>query len=481
MSDNVTPFKPPKKKGDPVGYDVDAINAEYALILIGDRALVLREELDAGSSSLGAGSSAARQGYRLLSVDGFRTWTANRLAKIDGDTVPCSKLWLADPRRRQYSGLVFCPPPDEPPDGVYNLWRGFAVEPRPGDCSLYKKHLLENVCRGNPALADWVFGWFAQIVQQPGRRVGTSLVLRGKEGTGKTIVGEIVGRLFPSHYLLVDDPRYVTGQFNAHLTACLLLQADEGFWAGDKAAEGRLKGLVTAREQQIERKGLEPITVANHVRLMVSSNHDWVVPVGLEGRRFTVVDVGDGHMQDREYFGALWRQCGEDPAGQAALLHELLTFDLSRINLGRVEATDALLEQKLASLGDVESWWFECLRRGAIPQGGSDWPTTISTRATMASFRSHAEAVGLKRRAAETQVGLALRKLLKPVEPPPGQVYPWRKREYTEVPVDDGFGGTRMETRRDWVYRLPSLEDCRQAFEVLACQRVSWDEEDEDG
>ena len=71
-------------------------------------------------------------------------------------------------------------------------------------------------------------------------RAGTAIVLRGLMGTGKTVLGDVMGSLVAPHYFLVDDPRYVTGQFNAHMSACLLLQADEAVWARDKTAEGRL-------------------------------------------------------------------------------------------------------------------------------------------------------------------------------------------------------------------------------------------------
>lgn len=43
------------------------------------------------------------------------------------------------PQRREYAGLVFAPGRDVP--GYFNLWRGFAVEPRPGDCSKFLAHL----------------------------------------------------------------------------------------------------------------------------------------------------------------------------------------------------------------------------------------------------------------------------------------------------------------------------------------------------
>src|SRR6202012_4096188 len=145
------------------------------------------------------------------------------------------------------------------------------------------------------------FGFFAQMVQRPRERLGIALVMRGKMGSGKTKVGEVIGALFPRHWFLVDDPRYVTGQFNAHMMSCLLLQADEAVWAGDKAAEGRLKGLITSRTQMIESKGIDPVQVANFVRVIMTSNEGWVVPAGVDERRFLVLDVGSGCEQNHAY------------------------------------------------------------------------------------------------------------------------------------------------------------------------------------
>ena len=97
----------------------------------------------------------------------------------------------------------------------------------------------------------------------------------------------------------------MTGQFNAHMASCLLLQADEAIWAGDKAVEGRLKGLITAPMQQIEAKGIDPIRLDNFVRLIMTSNEDWVVPAGKDERRFAVLDVDPRCAQNHEYFAEM--------------------------------------------------------------------------------------------------------------------------------------------------------------------------------
>ena len=44
-------------------------------------------------------------------------------------------------------------------------------------------------------------------------------------------------------------------RFNQHLKDALLVFVDEGFWAGDKTAEGILKGMVTEKYFMCEPKG----------------------------------------------------------------------------------------------------------------------------------------------------------------------------------------------------------------------------------
>jgi Family of unknown function (DUF5906) len=264
----------------------------------------------------------------------------------DEKFIPLAKHWLQHPQRRQYEGLVFSPKRDRP--RYYNLWKGFAVKPRSGDCMKFITHVFENICRNDEALFDWVICWLADIVQHPDKKSGTSLALRGKMGIGKTKFGQVFGSLLGSHYVSVSDPRYVTGQFNSHLVSCLLLHADEGFWAGDKRAEGKLKDLVTGAKHFIEYKGKEAVRVDNYVRLLVSGNPDWIVPAGFDERRFAVLDVGDAHMEDYPYFAAIDTEM--DNGGREALLDLLPDIDLSSINLRKIPKTAALLEQKLASL-----------------------------------------------------------------------------------------------------------------------------------
>ena len=113
---------------------------------------------------------------------------------------------MQHPERRQYQGIV-CNPEQEV-EGYYNLWRGFAVEPIEGDCSLYLQHIQDNIASGNEQLYTYILAWMADAVQHPGQRPGVSLVLRGKQGVGKGVFVTQFGKLFGRHFKHLTKPRH---------------------------------------------------------------------------------------------------------------------------------------------------------------------------------------------------------------------------------------------------------------------------------
>jgi hypothetical protein len=320
-----------------------------------------------------------------------------------------------------------------------------------------RDHMLTNVCNGDEALFRWYLGWFAHLVQRPRERVGTALVMRGRMGVGKSKVGEVIGSLIAAHYFPVGDARYVTGNFNAHMASCLLLQAEEAVWAGDKAAEGRLKDLVTAEIQMIEQKSIDPIRLKNFVRLIMTSNEDWVVPAGKDERRFAVFDVHPRCAQSHDYFAEMERELAD--GGREALLADLLAFDLSKVNLRRIPMTGALLEQKFRSLDTVESWWLERLFDGVATRAASAWASEIPVDSLFDDYIAQAEKIGVKRKAEKTAFGMKLAKLV----PFLGKVR--RTLDNPEAPYD---------TRRPWHYALPPLDACRDHFAELVGQAIDW-------
>ena len=357
------------------------MNQEFSLVIVGKDPVILWTRPDAGDD----------EEIRFITIAAFKTISAHAWTSVMTASRLKSVTFANDGSESQpqffcrHRILSSADGQSGRPE-YYNLWRGYSVAPASqGSCDVFKDHLLTNVCHGDDEAFHWLFAWFAQRLQEPRNKPGTAIVFRGGMGVGKTIVGQIFGSLMKRHYVPADDPRYIVGNFNMHMATCLFLQADEAVWAGDKHAEGRLKGLITSTVQMIEAKGVDPVKLDNHLRLMMTSNSDWVVPAGKDERRFAIFDVAPHCAQRHEYFAEMLREM--ETGGRERLLYELLAFDLTTVNLRTIPKTAALLEQKIHSLDWSKVGYSKGSRMASRREGSAfglpssprkHWSTTIS-------------------------------------------------------------------------------------------------------
>jgi phage/plasmid-associated DNA primase len=367
-------------------------------------------------------------------------------------------IWWKNRQRREVQGIVFDPTREAVP-GYYNLWRGFAVEPIPGDWSLFQQHIREVIASGDEAIYQYTIHWMADCVQRPADKPGVTLVLRGDEGLGKGTFATQFGKLFGSHFKHITHSEHLVGRFNAHLVDALLVFADEAFWAGDKQAEGILKTMVTEETLNFEDKYIRAIPLANHIHIIIASNNEWVVPVGLKGRRFCVLDVSNTHEEDHDYFAAILAQMNQ--GGREALLYHLLyEVNLDGVNLRNFPRTSALFDQIQKSMKPVERFWFDRLNQGSfseIAPENLDWPESANISCT-ALYALYTEFIGNSRqKLSPSEFGKELRKCL----PPEGFVR-----------VQHRISGSKQ---RPYFYIFPPLADCRAHFQSQVKAPITWD------
>ena len=365
------------------------LNEEYAFIKAG--AFVLQETTDA----------KGRFCTIRLSPADMHAWFANKTLSIGDKAVPLSKVWMTSVNRREYDNVVFSPC-KEVPSRFYNLWRGFSVEPASSgshkSVDQFREHVLANVCGGSEELAHWLTAYFAHMVQKPWQKPLVALVFRGAKGVGKNALVERVGALLGKHFMVADDERYLLGNFNSHLEANLFFVLDEAAWAGDKRAEGKLKGLITGSQHVIERKGFEPYEVDNLTRVAIIGNEKWLVPASQDERRFAVFNVGNKRKQDRAFFESM--KSGMEGGGYSYLLRYLIDYNILGVDLNAAPSTQGLIDQKHASLDPLAEWWLDCLAGNSL--AGSDWegviPAVIPTNRLRQSFEVWARSRNIRSR-----------------------------------------------------------------------------------
>ena len=431
-----------KPKVDPV---TERLNQRHALVRHGAKTLVA--DFVGGRVDFGP-------------VEGLHALYANDLVPTGtkGAMIPASKHWLTRIGRRQYLGGIVFDPSGCGSEDALNLYTGLAVKPDFGQsCARILAHVHDVIAAGSDRHFKYIIGWLAHLVQRPEMKPGVALVLRGGKGAGKdtlaVIMGKIIGRKHVAHVIRSED---LTGRFNAPFATALLIHVEEAYWSGDASKKGTLQALITAPTQPIERKGIDRIEVDSFVRVMMTTNDEWAVPASEDERRYAVFDVSDVHRRDTDWFGSLYAEI--DGGGPSAFLAYLMSVDLSCFEIRAVPQTDALRDQKIASLRGVERWWFEVLDRGNPGELGefADWSGSIAVEkeALRSGYAAH---LRQSRHGGDPVDPAAFTKRLKMI-------------------LGGNLDATRprAEGERVNMFLLPSLATCRASFEKWLGASVVW-------
>ena len=297
--------------------------------------------------------------------DGFANVFASRYARTSEDKlISAGVAWRKSRTRREYDSIGYWPDDHGRPPKSYNLWQHWGIEPKRGDWSIINNHNLNVIARGDNDKAKYILDWCAHMVQRPWEKPGVALVLRGRKGTGKTLLTRILANTIGwPNTLITASGKKLFAQFNWQLADKLLIGAEEAFFAGNRELNDQLKHLITGEEIELEQKYGQRLSMKSLHRVIMTSNHDQVIAASDDERRYFVCDVSDKRRGDDPYFDPLVRVIrGEDKTTLAAFMHELQTRDIKDWKpeqAARKSPNSDLARQKLLSLEPPLQWLLE--------------------------------------------------------------------------------------------------------------------------
>ena len=154
-------------KDDDNGQILEELNQKFAIVPTGNKFTIVNETENETMF-------LAPSDFRLALQNRFAIDTTGKFPK----QIQASSWWLTHPERREYKSVDFVPTTEEQ-DGVFNMWKGFAAQPKGGleDIPLFHELLDEVICSGNEQWALYLWGWLAHMVQCPKEKPGVAIVL----------------------------------------------------------------------------------------------------------------------------------------------------------------------------------------------------------------------------------------------------------------------------------------------------------------
>jgi hypothetical protein len=330
----------------------DALNRRFFIVDVGSRPCVGEEV------------TVTDDRERTYTTFVFRSYEhfRDKFIKARNDDGNLADRWLSSKQGRQFEKLVYTPPGARVNAGPKDLqgWRGFTVDPAPGDWSLTKAFIRDVICSNNESLFEWTLDWLADLFQRPGLHAETGLVLTGAQGIGKNFFADMVIHdcFNARHARTVHSPNQALGEFNDVVSGLCVLTFDEVELSS--AQRKRVQAMMTASRNDINRKGLPLDDEWNMLHLLFLSNSPTPIGIDRDDRRFAFYDVSAAHQNDTAYFKGLLAELTH--GGRAAMLHELLSRPVDRdATLRLAPITAAKIRAKQSAMTPLQLWLQELL------------------------------------------------------------------------------------------------------------------------
>lgn len=186
-------------------------------------------------------------------------------------------------------------------------------------------HLRLVVSNNDEAVFNHLMYYFKHILINPMDKTGLVIIVNGEQGSGKNSTFDIFYRfvLGPHVSLTTSRMDMITGRFNALRESMICCCLDEAVDNGDRSAMNQFKNLITSDEVQIERKGVDPITLSDYSNYVVISNNDFASLIEETDRRALCLKTNNSKRNDRSYFRNYYDKLGSLNAGKH-LFHYLI-------------------------------------------------------------------------------------------------------------------------------------------------------------
>lgn len=288
----------------------------------------------------------------------FMDWRCPEVER--GDFV---KAWLKDKNKSEYRKMDFFP--ENCPEDVFNLWRGYAIEDTHPD--LGKSGTIEPFMKLLDALTGhdtkYALDYFSLLFQFPNTKPMTCLVFTGKQGTGKGRLYYPLAKIMGSHlfYETSNAEQDVFGLYADAFDRTKLVVLNESQSKVTFKHSERLKALITDEDGlRVRKPYMRQYPVRNLAGVIICTNENVPLLITNDDRRVALYHTLPTFKNDHAFFSE-YMAWADEPANLRALYDFLMSRDISNVDWGNDRPKNAAYAEVRNSCLPVIVKWFEYL------------------------------------------------------------------------------------------------------------------------
>ena len=208
--------------------------------------------------------------------------------------------------------------------------------------SNYLSLIMEVIADNNNDVYNYILNWISYIVQNPGVKTETALILKGLQGIGKGTFTDILSELLSGYSVNnVTEISELTGNFNSVIEDKMLLVLNELKNVGDDrlANFNSLKSIITDKTIRINEKNQPRRTSENVANFIFVTNNSYPVKIESGDRRYVVLSCNGKYKNNHTYWSEFYK-CITDEF-YSHLLTYFMNRDINEFNPRDIPMTEA--------------------------------------------------------------------------------------------------------------------------------------------
>ena len=218
--------------------------------------------------------------------------------------------------------------------------------------------IYEVICVSDNEIYEYVLNWISNMIQNPGVKNETALVLKGLQGIGKNTFTDVICEILAGYSENnVTEMNELTGNFNSVVEDKMLIVLNELKNHGEErmANFNALKSIITDKTIRINEKNQPRRTSENVANFIFCTNNAYPVKIEAGDRRYVVLTASEKYKNNFDYWNEIYALL-KKPEFYDSLTTYFIKRDISEFNPRKIPMTEAKQDLIDASRSPIDVW-----------------------------------------------------------------------------------------------------------------------------